>query len=362
MSDLYIGFMSGTSCDGVDASLIETDGKNHFKSICNIHLPYSSSLRQQVKKLFKSPAGFLQTEKEITEIHIQATEEILKKTNYTAKDIKALGFHGQTIYHNPQDGISWQIGDAKLLSTKTNIDIIYDFRSNDIKNGGQGAPLIPIFHKLLLNDVNAPAAIINIGGVANITYKYQQELIAFDTGPGNALIDDAMQKFFNKDFDEDGAIAAQGAVDMHIIEKFMQDKYFSTNYPKSLDREHFNYTHQHIAKHAKHDQIAILTYFTACSIADSFKLLTQNPQQVYLCGGGARNKQLIHYLISIFKDKNINCKVDKITELGDDLDSDYIESAGFAYLAARRVHNLPSSYSTTTGAHAPCVCGNIYNS
>lgn len=356
IGDLYIGFMSGTSCDGVDASLVRTDGENNFTPLYNIHLPYPSSFKYELKKLCKQPLVPLAIEKKLTEYHVQATQELLKLSKYSSNDIRGLGFHGQTIFHNSNEQLTWQIGNPHLLAQKTGINVIHDFRRRDISLGGQGAPLVPIFHKLLMQAQKLPVAIINIGGVANITYINQDSLIGFDTGTGNALIDDAMNKYYNKKYDDKGEIASKGKIDFSIISKVMNNDYFKQSYPKSLDRNAFEYVMDFFKSHDGADIIATLTYITCAGIASSIKLLPAPLENIFVCGGGANNIQMIEWLKLALAQEGVNCGVGNISEINN-YDADYIESQAFAYLAARFCKNLPSAFATTTGCARENICG-----
>ncbi|MDG1436452.1 MAG: anhydro-N-acetylmuramic acid kinase [Rickettsiaceae bacterium] len=356
MSDLYIGFMSGTSLDGLDASLIRTDGINEFESIDNLHFPYPVEFKAKMRELLSNIGPFGTLEKQLTEFHIDATHQLLQQAKLTPKDIKAIGFHGQTIFHKPEDGITLQIGNPYLLAENTSIDVIYDFRRRDVALGGQGAPLVPIFHKLLMQNQDYPVAVINIGGVANITYIDENNLEAFDTGPGGALIDDSMLKYYKQNFDKDGKIAAKGTVDHSIVQHTLTHKYFSAPYPKSLDRNEFSYLNELLVKHKPADIIATLTYITSTSIAHALNQLPKHPKKVFLCGGGSHNLQLVSWLEEILMKQSVKCQIANISDINQ-LDSDYIESQAFAYLAARFFQNLPSAFPSTTNADKANLCG-----
>ncbi len=363
ISELYIGFMSGTSCDGIDASLVKTNGSDDFKPLYDLHIPYPSKLALEIKNLCSNADSQLNVEeakieRKLTMLHSDAAKKIMEKAGVSASEIKAIGFHGQTIYHNPKQAISLQIGDASLLSSMTAIDVIYNFRQADIEHGGQGAPLVPIFHQLLAQRSNKPAAIINIGGVANITYIAEGYLAAFDTGPGNALIDDAMQKFFGKNYDEDGAVAALGNVDMQIINQFLEHEYFTKAPPKSLDRNQFDFLIKLLDGYNPQDIIANLTYATANTIVRSINSFSEKPKSVYLCGGGKKNKTLIKWIAENSSESNIEFH----NKLPLDINPDYVESQAFAYLAARFFQKLPSSFPSTTGAEKEVICGQILKS
>ncbi len=357
----YIGLMSGTSVDGVDVSLIKTDGKSAISLIEDFHFPYEKQFQNEIKALFSLEfnSGILKLERELTKIHIDATLKLLSKVKFNQNDIRAAGFHGQTIYHNANESITWQIGNPFMFAAATGIRTIYDFRKRDIEYGGQGAPLIPIFHKALMFNEQHPVAVINIGGVANITYiNNNDDLIAFDTGPGNALIDDACLKYFNQPYDKNGEIAKLGQVDMDFVNNFLKQEYFYKPYPKSLDRNQFKYITSQINLQNHNDIIATLTYLTATSIACSVKQLPIYPKKLYICGGGARNIYLKN-LISDLVNREHKCDVLDISKKSDilNLNSDFIESQGFAYLAARFCNNLPSAFPSTTGALKENICG-----
>ncbi|NRB11216.1 MAG: anhydro-N-acetylmuramic acid kinase [Rickettsiaceae bacterium] len=362
--ELYIGLMSGTSGDGIDASLIETDGDSHFVAVENLHIPYKYQFQKKLKELFINHDDHEKVsliEQEFTEHNIAITKKLLHKANIDANEIKAIGFAGQTIIHRPEQGITWQIGNSNLLAKETAINVVYDFRKSDIANGGQGAPLVPIFHQLLTKREKKPVAIVNIGGIANITYiDNNNQLIAFDTGLGNALIDDMSNQYFNKSYDKDGIFAAKGKIDHDIITKILQDDYFNKNYPKSLDRNYFSYIKEQISpKLSPYDIIATLTYITAKSIFQGIKLLPQMPTKLYLCGGGSHNPMIRKFLETIFQQQNIQLKLDNIQALNNNIDTDFIESQAFAYLAARFYAKLPSSFSNITGVNKPTILGSV---
>jgi len=360
MSKLYIGLMSGTSLDGVDASLVKTDGINDFVSIEDTHLPYPVDLQDAISAFFYdidfSIADLLETEKRLTELHITATKQLLEKAQTNYKQITALGFHGQTIFHNPNAGTTLQIGNPHLLAQKTGINVVHDFRRRDIALGGQGAPLVPIFHKLLVRDIEKPVVVINIGGVANLTYVNEDDLIAFDTGPGNALIDDTCKKYFGSNYDESGQIAASGDIDFSIVDKVLNGEYMNLSYPKSLDRNRFKFLEDALESYEPTDIVATLTYISSATIADSISLLPKIPTQAFICGGGSKNNQMLEWLQEILITKHIKCSVKDISALGQ-INPDYVESQAFAYLTARFFQNLTSAFPSTTNANKQNICG-----
>lgn len=376
----YIGFMSGTSVDGIDASLIQTDGKKAIKFITDLHIPYKLPFKNKLRQLFelKFDNSFLEIEQELTMLHIKATQILLNQAKLKSSDIHAIGFHGQTIYHNPSKSITWQMGNPFMLAAETSIRVVFDFRKRDIAYGGQGAPLIPIFHKAIMSDEDNTLAVINIGGVANVTYISGDNLIGFDTGPGNALIDDAALKYFQVNYDKDGLIARSGKVDFEFVNSILERPYFSMPFPKSLDRNEFHeeineryykksllqesvfmrtHNSDKLLSTTGNDVLATLTYLTAATIAHGINQLPLFPSKIYLCGGGSRNIYLTE-VISDLVNKNNKCEVLNISQK-DSLNPDFIESQGFAYLAARCCNNLPSTFPSTTGARISNVCGVI---
>lgn len=345
---IALGLMSGTSCDGVDAAIIETDGHIINKFIAEYHLPYSSLFSKKLLSVLKGELPFYYVEKELTELHCMAITEIIKISG-TKPDV--IGFHGQTIFHDGSESISVQIGNPHIIAAKFGIKVVSDFRRRDMAYGGQGAPLIPVFHKAIMKDYDFPLAVVNIGGVSNVTYINKDILLGYDTGPGNAYINDAMMRHFNKPYDEDGIIARSGNVDVDVIEEFISDSFFDIPPPKSLDRNHFSFIMDMLNEHKIEDKIATLTAITACAIVISLDGLEID--KIFLCGGGARNKTLVSWI----QDDRSGIEVANLSDLG--FKPDYIEAQGFAFLAARYIENLPSSFPSTTGVKVPTIAGTL---
>ncbi len=351
--------MSGTSADGIDVSLIRTDGDSDIQFIADHHLSYENEFRKELKDFMRKPNfPWFQLEQKLTVLHAQAVNELLLKTNSKSEQIDIVGFHGQTIFHDPTQGITWQMGDPNLLAKLTKINVVADFRRRDIAYGGQGAPLVPVFHRALMKSYEKPVIVLNIGGIANITFiGDKNELIALDTGPGNALIDDLTTKLFNKPFDDNGELALKGKVDHNLVDIFLKDVYFSLKAPKSLDRNHFSYLLDQVSHlESKHDQLATVTYFTAISIqyAISNCLKSQTARNIFVCGGGSKNKTLLDSLRALNKETNI----ESIDSIG--FKSDFIESQAFAYLAVRYLKRLPSSFPTTTATSRELTSGSFF--
>ena len=354
------GLMSGTSLDGIDISLIRTNGQDYTSLNKNFFYEYNSKTRkifaeclENRKLILKKKALMSRLNKFVTKLHLKA----LNNSGFL-KNTDIIGFHGQTIFHNAKNNQSIQLGNPKTLAETTRKKVIFNFRQNDIKNNGQGAPLAPIFHKAIIEKYkfNLPCCFLNIGGISNITYWDGNQLIGFDTGPGNALLDKYVQKYLKKNFDYNGDLASKGAIDFSLVNSFLANPYFGESFPKSLDKLHFNneFMQLEIKKLRPTDSLATLVNFTVRSIRNSLNFLPQVPKNILVTGGGAKNQYLIKELKKIL---NIN-----FIEISDyDINSDFIESELIAYLAARCVYNLPITYPSTTGSKKPLKGGEIYD-
>jgi anhydro-N-acetylmuramic acid kinase len=365
MSKFYysLGFMSGTSLDGIDASIIKSDGENFVEIIDNQYIKYNNKLRSKLVKIVdectsKAKYKYLsknirQVEKEIIDIHVKLFNSITKK-NSTLK-IDLVGFHGQTILHNPKKGYSFQIGNSKLLSKLTKTKVVSNFREIDIKNGGQGAPLTPLYHKLILLKIKPklPAAIINIGGITNITYlKNKNKIISFDTGPGNCLLDKWVKIKTGKNFDNKGLTSASGKVNKKILEKFLNNPYYKKKIPKSLDVKDFNL--KYLNKLNFRDGCSTLSMVTIKSIAIGIKKLEKIPSLVLVSGGGRKNRFIIFNLKKI-----LNTSVNIIEKYN--FNGDFIESQAFAYLAIRSYLKKFITFPSTTGVSKPSLGGKLFS-
>ncbi len=349
-----LGFMSGTSLDGIDAAFLLSDGKHIFEKGPTCFLPYSADFRCQLKQCLghaiRTP--FIhEIESQLTDLH---GEMALKMMAFASIIPQLIGFHGQTIFHAPPQTL--QIGDGKRLANLTGVKVVSDFRTNDCANGGQGAPLVPIYHQALMQNLPKPIAIVNIGGVGNITFVSENDqLIAFDTGPGNALIDDYVLKTYGVPFDNGGKIAASGQANTTLIETWLTDAFFAKLYPKSLDRDHFAKIATSLTSLSPADAVATLTLLTAKTIVQACALLPQQPQQLILCGGGAKNHSLSQFLrqelptIEIMNAQNFGWQ------------GDFIEAEAFAFLAIRSFYDLPLSFPLTTGVKIPLTGGRVFD-
>ena len=365
-----LGLMSGTSGDGVDASIVRSDGQDKFTVIKERYYEYDKSIFYDFHELKNKINSYndLNT-------HSLKIKELEKKiTLFNAKIIKdissnitldLIGFHGQTIYHNPDEKISNQLGNGILLSQLTKIKTVFNFRKNDILNGGEGAPLTPIFHKYLIKSkkINLPAAILNIGGISNMTYLYDfkdNKILSKDLGPGNCLIDQWIQKHTKKKFDDEGKISERGIVNEIILEQALE--LYENNFKKknniSLDTNDFDLS---FARGLSiEDGAATLIKFTSKIIASNIDLFLKDflnkNIKVIICGGGRKNLNLIKQ-IKLYTNKNLSFYSSEEYSL----EGDFIESQAFAYLAIRSVLSLPISFPQTTGCSSPCTGGEIIN-
>ena len=347
-----IGLMSGTSLDGVDAALIETDGVDIVRPLASLTIPYSPETRALLRGSLEEARGVAEgapvphairdAERHLTEAHAEAVRALLKKAGMTAGEVNLVGFHGQTILHRPERRWTWQIGDGAALARMTGIDVVNDFRSADVKAGGQGAPLVPLYHAALARSspLARPLAVVNIGGVANVTYINGDYVLAFDTGPGNAPIDDWMHRHTAVPVDRNGDFARTGKVNDAALDAMMANPFFDRMPPKSLDRLDFGVAA--VEALSPEDGAATLTAFTAASIARAREHFPEPAATWIICGGGRHNTTLMDMLRA-----RINAQVLKAE--GARWDGDALEAEAFAYLAARSVKGLPLSLPTTTG-------------
>ena len=371
-----IGLMSGTSMDGIDISLIKTDGFDQFINILDEYHEYDENLHKHLvnlrnlihnhKDLEKYSKQLVELEREITLFHTKFIRDLMQKYN---EKIDFVGFHGHTIFHDPKKKISRQLGDGNLISQLIKKNVVFDFRQEDLKNGGQGAPLTPIFHNLLSNNINDkykigfPILVMNIGGITNITQSFkdhdniEENLKAFDLGPGNCLIDDWVRKNSNKRFDDNGSIAKSGKIDKLILNQAIEN-FKIIAYENSLDIKDFDISFARGL--SLEDGCATITSFTGYLIAKgieySYDQNYNNPIKYLICGGGRKNNFLIECIRSHLGKKN-NIILEPIEKYG--FDGDYIESQAFGYLAIRSFLKLPISFPNTTGCISPTVGGKL---
>jgi len=358
-SFIALGLMSGTSLDGIDASIIKSDGENNLDIIDNRYLNYPEEFRKKLSTFIlninnredidENISTYKSLERDLTLYHSKISKKILSENNLK---VQLIGFHGQTIIHKPKDGYSIQMGDANLLSQELKEKVIYNFRANDIKKGGEGAPLTPVYHKLLINKfkINNPTLILNIGGISNYTYCFNDTLAAKDIGPGNVLMDGYLKKTKGIDYDKNGDIASSGNINIDIINQFYEHEFYNVRQKHSFDRNEFDFSF--VKGLEFEDAVATLTYFTALIISQNIKKNFDNEIEIILCGGGRRNLALVNHIKRLLK-----YKIKLIDEFN--IDGDFIESQAFAYLSIRSYLNKIISYPTTTNVLNPVTGGEI---
>src|SRR5476651_2163612 len=357
--------MSGTSLDGVDVALIETDGEriDHFGPTG--YRPYSDDEQALLRQALEQGArltertarsGVLaEADAFVTRVHAETVEVFLTTENIDKSNVAIVGFHGQTVLHRPAARLTVQIGDGPALACRLGIPVAYDFRAADVAAGGQGAPLVPVFHQALARDLDRahPIAVLNVGGVANVTFVDGGDPVACDTGPGNALIDDFMRARTGAPLDRDGDQAARGKADEKFVARVLAHDFFGSPCPKSLDRNAFAFANIGLPDFSVADGAATLSALTAASVARIVRHLPEPPKAWIVAGGGARNPTLMRMLADRLKPASV--------ETADAVgwSSRSIEAQAFAYLAVRTLNGLPITFPQTTGAPKPMAGGVI---
>ena len=355
-----IGLMSGTSMDGIDAAIVRTDGAGSIEPIANQTLPYSPEFRGDLQSVLGGEGPVDRVSEALTKHHADAVAAVLSMALLAPADIDVIGFHGHTILHQPERRRTWQIGDGALLASLTGIDVVDDFRTADVVAGGEGAPLAPIYHAAVA-PADRPVCVLNIGGVANVTWigadaaagedTVFDHLLAFDTGPGNALIDDWVASHCSEPFDRDGVIAAGGTVDTARLEALMAHAYFERVPPKSLDRDDFSISAVQDLSPA--NAAATLTAFTVAAVERAVEYLPAPPHRWIVTGGGRHNGFLMQMLA-----KHLGAPVVSTEQVG--LDGDAMEAQAFAYMAVRSLRGLALSGPSTTGVSRPLTGGRLH--
>ena len=357
-SGLYraVGLMSGTSMDGIDAALIETDGEAHVRPLGFLSVPYGETTRGRLRASIECALGkdapgpdavIDETAAEITALHVGAVRALLGDDT-----VDVVGFHGQTVAHRPERGWTWQIGDGAALAKRLRIMVVADFRAADVAAGGQGAPLLPVYHRALASGLEGPVAVLNLGGVGNITFLGTDEtMIAFDTGPGNALIDDWVRGTQGVGYDAGGALAASGVVHEEVVARMADLDWFALPSPKSLDRHAFSLND--VSGLSAADGAATLTAFTAETVRLALPHLPARPARLLVTGGGRHNPTLMRMLA-----ERTGIPSDPVETVG--WRGDAMEAEGFAYMAVRRLRDLPISFPGTTGVPSPTVGGVVF--
>jgi anhydro-N-acetylmuramic acid kinase len=357
--------MSGTSLDGVDAALIETDGETIARFGPTSYRPYREAERSLLRAALReaetltdrrSRPGILgAAEAMVTAAHAEAVDAMLSDHGIAATTIDVVGFHGQTVLHRPAKHLTVQMGDAGTLASRLKIPVVFDFRAADVAAGGQGAPLVPIYHRALCRSLHRPGpiAVLNVGGVANVTFIGKaDEMLACDTGPGNAVIDDFIRTRTGETCDRDGMTAARGVIDAAFVARVLEHPFFAAPPPKSLDRNDFTISRLNLSNFSIPDGAATLTALTAAAVARVVAHLPRPPVLWIVAGGGARNATLL----TLLAEKLAPAKVETAERIG--WSGDSIEAQAFGYLAVRSLEGLPITYPGTTGAPHP-LCGGI---
>jgi anhydro-N-acetylmuramic acid kinase len=348
---LALGLMSGTSLDGIDAALIRTDGNGTVSPDAWSTTPYGDDLRNRLRATLGGNGDIKAVERDITAAHADAVAALLEREGLTPDAVSVIGFHGHTIAHRPDEGITWQIGDGARLADCTGIDVVCDIRGRDVAAGGQGAPLAPLYHAALAANLDRPLGVLNLGGVGNVTFLGEGGAIsAFDTGPGCALIDDWVRRHDAGGYDVDGALAASGTVDRDVLAKLLDHPYFDRAPPKSLDRDDFT---GDVGELSAADGAATLTAFTAEAVGLAQAHLPLPPSRWLVTGGGRHNPTIMAALGDV-----LGVPVDPVEAVG--WQGDAIESQAFAYLAVRSLRGLPLPLPDTTGVPRPLTGGALY--
>ena len=343
--------MSGTSLDGIDVAQITTDGRQRVIAGPALTVPYPEDFRDRVRSVLGGIGDVAAVEAELTRLHAAAVAEF--RCRHPDAEFDLIGFHGHTILHRPNERRTWQIGDGALLARLTQCEVVADFRSADVAAGGEGAPLAPLYHAALAAGLPKPLAVLNLGGVGNVTWigRRSNDILAFDTGPGNALIDDWVKRHTGETADFDGALARAGHVSDAHVARFLQAPYFDRKPPKSLDRDDFG---GFIPEHLEvADGAATLTEMTAAAVAAATRHFPAPAQEWLVCGGGRRNPAIMQALA-----RRLDTPVRPVEAVG--WDGDALEAQAFAYLAVRSILNLPLSLPGTTGAPHPVRGGRLF--
>jgi len=348
-----IGLMSGTSLDGVDAAWLDTDGCSVTSFGPTLTIPYDDGLRRDLRVILDLAPGLAPGDPRLASVVARLTDCHVRAVRALEREADIIGFHGQTILHQPDQRRTWQVGDAALLARETGVPVAYDFRSADVASGGEGAPLVPVYHAALARELPRPLAVLNIGGVANVTWIGEDgELIAFDTGPGNGPLDDWVTRHTGQAFDRDGVLARSGIPDPVVLGALMAHPYFARPAPKSLDRLDFSraLAASGLDVLTAADGAATLVAFTAASVAAS--VFPAAPRRWLVTGGGRHNPAIMAALRTALR-----IAVDAVETVG--WDGDALEAQCFGFLAARVAGGLPLSFPGTTGVRAPMPGGRI---
>ncbi len=356
-----LGVMSGTSMDGIDMSIIKTNGTNYVKVINEKSYGYSLALQNKIKKIIKNKQlnnntiikYYKQNEDLINKIYIFFIRKFLNEFKINKDKIDFISLSGQTVYHNPLKKITIQLGSGRVIANNFKIKTICDFRKNDIKYKGQGAPIGSYYHRFILNKFDNKSIIVNLGGIANFTAINKRIVISSDIGPANCLIDDLTNYFFNKKFDKNGILSSKGNINSKILNLFKKDIFFKQKFPKSLDRNYFDKYKNKLKNINKYDALCTATYMTLVGFQKFLKFYKFNFNNIILTGGGRKNT----YLLNILKN-NINKNITLIDNLK--INGDLVEAQMFAYIGIRSIKKLTINGKNTTGAIKNISGGKIY--
>ncbi len=361
-----IGMMSGTSLDGVDIAAITTDGERIAAFGPSGYRAYAEAERAVLRQALAEavtlrdraarPGILAEAQSLVTNAHAEAFEQFAAEHNIARAEVAIVGFHGQTVLHRPQRRLTVQIGDARALAQRIGVPVAHDFRAADVAAGGQGAPLVPVYHCALVETLRAPGpvAVLNVGGIANVTYcNGAAPPVACDTGPGNALIDDFMRARTGRAFDDSGVMAARGSADAEFVARALRDAFFDRPPPKSLDRNSFAYDKIGLPELSIADGAGTLALLTAAAVARVVPHLPSPPARWIVAGGGARNRTLMGFLA----EKLAPARVETADAVG--WSADALEAQAFAFLAVRKLRKLPITFPTTTGVATPMQGGLI---
>ena len=344
--------MSGTSLDGIDAALLRTDGETVGETGRAETMPYASSMRARLRAVLGGAGPVEDVARELTEAHAAAVADLLRRAGLAAGDISIIGFHGHTILHRPSQGRTWQIGDGALLADLTGIDVVADFRSADVAAGGEGAPLASLYHVALCRAEAKPVCVLNLGGIANVTWiGAGGDVVAFDTGPGNALLDDWALRHLRRPYDEGGALAAAGTADEAVLERLLAHPHFARPPPKSLDRLDFDCAA--LGSLSAAAGAATLAAFTCRAVAQAVDHFPAPPRRWLVTGGGRHNPVIMAGLAHA-----LDAPVDDAAAVG--WDGDALEAQAFAFLAVRSLRGLPLSLPSTTAVSRPMPGGTLH--
>ena len=362
-----IGLISGTSYDGVDVALLDTDGEEIGRLGPTGYRPYSDQERDVLRRAIavaatltnrsERPTLLAEAEELVTDMHAEAVEAFLAANGMPASAVAVVGFHGQTVLHRPERGLTVQLGNGPALAARLGIPVVYDFRAADVAAGGQGAPVVPVFHRAMVRLLKRvpPVAVLNVGGVANLTFiDGKADLVAFDTGPGNALIDDFVRQRTGQPQDDGGRAAAAGSVDEGAVARILKHPFFAKPPPKSLDRNAFRQwaaEEGRLAGKSTQDGAATLTAVTAAAVAHAVTVLPRAPADWIVAGGGTRNPTLMRMLA----ERLAPASIETAGAVG--WSADALEAQAFAFLAVRALKGMPLTFPTTTGVPRPMTGG-----